>query len=368
MRILILNWRCPKNPRAGGAEFLTYEVAKRLVAGGNEVEWFSASFPGAASKEVLDGIRVVRAGRQWTVHLHAFRQYFRRLSRRFDVVIDEVNTIPFFTPLWADIPVTMLIYQLAREVWWYESPFPISLVGFVLEPLYLRIYRRVPVFTESRSTQSDLRRLGFSGPITVVPVGVESIDKGSATKAPVPTFLYVGRLASSKRVREIIQAFSSFRKSTGTGQLWLVGTGSDSYTRSLHSLTRRLRLDLVVRFWGHVSNPEKHLRMAQAHVLLMASVREGWGLVVTEANACGTPAIAYDVPGLRDSIKHGETGLLVPPSPTGLADGMIRLWSDRNLYERLTRGATRWGSTFTFDRSTDTFRDELDRTVLAGAQ
>ena len=147
MRILILNWRCPKNPRAGGAEVLTYEVAKRLVAGGHEVEWFSASFPGAEPEEDLDGIRVIRAGRQWTVHLYAFRRYFRQLRPSFDLVIDEVNTVPFFTPLWADVPVFMLIYQLAREVWWYESHFPISLFGFVLEPFYLRLYKRIPVFT-----------------------------------------------------------------------------------------------------------------------------------------------------------------------------------------------------------------------------
>src|SRR5438309_1221353 len=165
MRILILNWRCPKNPRSGGAELFTHEVAKRLVALGDEVEWFSASFRGASAEEDLDGVQIVRAGSQWTVHLHAFRRYRRRLKSRFDIVIDEVNTIPFFTPLWADVPVVMLIFQLAREVWWYESGFPVNALGFLAEAHYLRAYRNVPVITVSASTKGDLRSLGFRGEI-----------------------------------------------------------------------------------------------------------------------------------------------------------------------------------------------------------
>ena len=163
MRILILNWRCPRNPRAGGAEIVTHEIARRLVAWGHQVEWFSATFPGAANEEILDGIRILRSGRQWTVHWRAFRRYHRRLRGNFDAVIDEVNTVPFFTPLWAEIPRFMFIHQLAREVWWYESRFPVSGIGYLAEPLYLRLYRRSPVLTVSPSTREDLRSLGFVG-------------------------------------------------------------------------------------------------------------------------------------------------------------------------------------------------------------
>jgi len=349
MRILILNWRCPRNPRAGGAEFLTYQVAKRLVASGHEVEWFSAAFPGCKAREDLEGVLVVRAGRQWTVHLHAFRRYFRRMHSRFDLVIDEVNTVPFFTPLWAGIPVYMLIYQLAREVWWYESPFPINFLGFVLEPIYLRLYRRVPVLTESRSTRDDLQKLGFKGPIKVVPVGVEHAGQSPTPKASLPTFLYVGRLAPSKRVKDILRAFAIFRSRGGHGQLWIVGSGSDSYTRSLQSLSNRLRIGRHVRFWGHLSTIEKNRRMAEAHVLLMASVREGWGLVVSEANQFGTPAIVYDVPGLRDSVRNGVTGLIVEATPNHLAESMLSLMNDPYLYQCLAHGAQVWSRELTFD-------------------
>jgi glycosyltransferase involved in cell wall biosynthesis len=349
--ILILNWRCSLNPQAGGAETMTFEIARRLVAQGNHVEWFTAGYPGALAEEDLDGIHVIRSGRQWTVHWAAFQRYRGGLRNRFDAVIDEVNTVPFFTPIWADIPAVMLMFQLAREVWWYESRFPLSAIGYAAEPLYLRCYRHVPVLTISESTERDLRRLGFSGPIHIMPVGVEQIEGPAGTKGVIPTFLYVGRLAPSKRVSHIIRAFAAFRSACGPAQLWLVGDGAADYVRTLHSLVEQLGLSRDVQFLGRLPALQKQQRMAEAHVLLMASVREGWGLVVSEANACGTPAIVYDVPGLRDAVRPERTGLVVNPSPAQLAAGMIRLWKDPALYSRLAGEALRRSRSFSFDRA-----------------
>ncbi len=333
------------------------------MAGGHTVEWFSASFPGAAAVEELDGIRIVRAGRQWTVHWHAFNRYRRSLRGHFDAVIDEVNTMPFFTPFWAHIPTFMLIFQLAREVWWYESPFPISAVGYAIEPLYLMGYRHTPVFTISRSTEQDLRSRGFKGPITLIPIGIERVASASRPKADTPTFLYVGRLAPSKRIGHILQALAQFRQATGMGTLWLVGSGSEGYQRSLAKLARHLSIEGNVMFLGRVSSQEKHRLMAEAHALLMTSVREGWGLVVTEANACGTPAIVYDVPGLRDSVRDKSTGLVVAPTPADLSEAMMRLTSDPELYARLAAEGRRWSATFSFDDAADLVGAALQRTA-----
>jgi glycosyltransferase involved in cell wall biosynthesis len=271
------------------------------------------------------------------------------MAARFDVVIDQINTIPFFTPLWSDIPVVMLMHQLAREVWWYESVFPVSATGYLVEPLYLRLYSKVPVLTVSRSTEADLRKIGFKSSITVVPEGVEPIPSPNATKQVAPHFLYVGRLAPSKRIDHILKAMALFRKATGTGVLWLVGSGSDRYQRSLVKLARRLGIEDCVEFWGRVADAEKYRLMGEAHALLMTSVREGWGLVVTEANACGTPALVYDVPGLRDSVRDGVTGLIVPPRPEKLADAMVRITTDTHLYAGLRSEAQIWSRTFSFD-------------------
>jgi glycosyltransferase involved in cell wall biosynthesis len=359
VRILILNWRCPRNPKAGGAEIVTYEIARRLVARGQYIEWFASSVPGTSDEEDLDGIHIVRAGRQWSVHLAAFRRYKGRLRGSFDAVVDQVNTIPFFTPLWADIPSFMFIHQLAREVWWYESPFPINAIGYVAEPYYLRFYRKRPVLTVSTSTLNDLRELGFSGPITIVPEGLESAPQFSGQKADLFTFLYVGRMAPSKRIADIIRAFAFVRRTGKVAQLWLVGTGSTAYEFKLRALVTRLGLERDVHFFGRLSTEEKYRRMVEAHVLLMASVREGWGLVVLEANACGTPAVVYDAPGLRDAVRNEQTGLVCEPSAGKLSEAMLRLEADPGLYHRLASEARKWSTTFSYDKAAECFGDAI---------
>jgi glycosyltransferase involved in cell wall biosynthesis len=363
LRILILNWRCPTNPHAGGAEAFTFEVARRLVERGDSVEWFSASFDGAKTHETVDGIHIVRAGTRWSVHWNAFRRYRTTLSQRFDVVIDQVNTVPFFTPLWARIPTVMLIHQLAREVWWYESPFPLSLLGFVTEPLYLQVYRNRPILTVSPSTKADLIGLGFKGSVTIVPEGLEALSVVTEARSDAPTFLYVGRLAPSKRVSHVLKAFALFRLTHPHAQLRVIGEGSPRYVKRLRRLAAQLDLIGDANFLGRIPAREKHLEMARAHALILASAREGWGLVVTEANSYGTPAIAYDVPGLRDSIRHLETGLLVRPTPRSLADAMSKLWNDPTLFGRLSAAARSFSATFTFDRTTRAFQAGLMNAV-----
>jgi glycosyltransferase involved in cell wall biosynthesis len=273
--------------------------------------------------------------------------------------------MPFFTPLWAEVPVAMLIFQLAREVWWYESRLPMSAVGYAIEPTYLKAYRRTPVLTISKSTEEDLRRLGFTGPITIVPIGIQEVRGYHHAKTSVPTFLYVGRLAPSKRIGHIVEALALFRQANGSGQLWLVGTGSQNYMKSLQQLARTLDVDQHVTFWGRVSEDEKQRLMSEAHALVMTSVREGWGLVVTEANACGTPAVVYDVPGLRDSVLNEITGLVVPSEPPVLCAALLRLVNDPKLYKRLSAEGRRWSETLTFENSAAHVDHELRNIALS---
>lgn len=297
--------------------------------------------------------------------MQAFLRYRRSVRNRFDLVIDEVNTMPFFTPLWAGIPTFMLMFQLAREVWWYESPFPLSAVGYVAERLYLKRYQDVPVLTISKSTELDLRSLGFKGPITVVPIGIEEVVATHEAKADTPTFLYVGRLAPSKRIEHMLHALKQFRAVTGNGVLWLIGSGSDGYQRKLANLAGRLGIEGSVILWGRLSAGDKYRLMAQAHCLLMTSVREGWGLVVTEANACGTPAIVYDVPGLRDSVRNEATGLVVDPGPKYLSAAMLRMMADPALRARLAVEAKEWSSTFSFDNAASIVLGRLQEVQVA---
>lgn len=310
-------------------------------------------------------MRIVRAGRQWSVHWRAFRRYVGKLARNFDVVVDEVNTIPFFAPLWAGVPVLMFIHQLARGVWWYESLFPISLMGFLAEPWYLRIYRRTSAVTVSRSTRLDLKQLGLRGPISVIPEGLEPLTPVVSHRSDEPTFLYAGRLSPSKRVDHIIRAFALFIAKRQAGQLRLLGDGPDGYVKRLHQLTEKLGIRDRVVFLGRVSAADKHQQMADAHMLLVASAREGWGLVVTEASAYGTPSIAYDVAGLRDSVRNDVTGVLVHASPQSMAIAMLDLWDDPKRYATLSATAQSWSRDFSFERTAEAFRAALTNAAEA---
>jgi glycosyltransferase involved in cell wall biosynthesis len=203
--------------------------------------------------------------------------------------------------------------------------------------------------TVSASTKADLLRLKFTGSISIIPEGIEQIAHQQISKSTKPAFLYVGRLAPSKRVEDIIKAFAGFRRKVGVGNLRIVGSGSTSYQNSLVLLARTLGVQQHVAFCGRVSTLEKHRLMAEAHALLMTSVREGWGLVISEANACGTPAIVYDVPGLHDSVRHEVTGLVVPQQPEKLSDAMVRLTTDSDLYGRLVAAGRGLSMSLSYD-------------------
>jgi glycosyltransferase involved in cell wall biosynthesis len=168
-------------------------------------------------------------------------------------------------------------------------------------------------------------------------------------------------------VNEILQAFATYRQSKGEGRLVLVGNGSGSYVEQLQRLARELGVSDSVEFCGWLVGSAKYRQMSRAHALLMASAREGWGLVVTECNACGTPAIVYDVAGLRDSVRQLETGLVVTPTPACLAEGMLQLANDPELYQRLREAAQRWSQTFTYEAGTRIVLETIASVVTSGA-
>lgn len=361
MRILILNWRCPRHPQAGGAEVLTHRIAERLVKWGHTVTWFAGTFDGAAPEETIAGVRVLRQGGQASVHWRAWRWYRQFGRRQFDLVVDEINTIPFFAPLYADGSVVAFIMQLAREVWWHEAPFYLSPLGYALEPLYLQAYRRTPVITISDSTAASLRALGLNTR-AVIPMAVdfpaESVLPPLEEKEAVLTLVFVGRVVPSKRVDHMIRTLARLRELGTPAKLWIVGSADQTYKAALEAEIRKYQLGDAVRFWGSVDEEEKRRLLKRAHLLLACSVREGWGLTVTEANTVGTPAVVYDVPGLRDSTQHEVTGIVCQRnSPESLAAAVARLWRDRDLYQRLRQGAWAHSQTLNWDKTARAFWD-----------
>ena len=249
MRILVLNWRDVRSPRAGGAEHLTHEVASRLVLAGHAVTWFTSQPSGAATSERIDGVEIVRRGSELTTRLHA-PGFARR--RPFDIVIEQINTLPYFAPAWSCAPTLLWVNQLAREVWWYEAPLPAAAVGYVSEPVYLRAYRRVPVLTISNSTRDDLRHLGLRGRIDVMPMAVNTPAVESLEpKALDGRLVAVGRLTPSKRFDDAIRALGILRDIHQAATLTIAGEGRDR--GRLERLAVELGLGRAVRLPGSVS-------------------------------------------------------------------------------------------------------------------
>lgn len=357
MRIAALSWRYLGHPAAGGAEIVTHEVLRWLAAEGHTVVAFTAAHPGAAPEDELDGVRLVRRGGQATVHVHAWRWLRRRLDG-FDRVVDQINTIPFFTPLYVPREKRRFwIQQLAREYWWRETRGAfraLAPIGYVAEPVYLRAYRRTAGMTISESSRRDLEALGIHD-VAILPLAHDAQPLASlpARAGPPLRILIAGRLTPAKFVEEGIAAFAAVRNEVPHAELDIVGSGDAAYRSRLE---RRIAdQDLRgVTFHGRVGAERKHELMERAHVHLFTSHREGWGLVVSEAGALGTPSVGYDAPGVRDSVA--EPRLLAPVGDAqGLAERILWLWRDDRAYAAARRAAWERAREMSVDAMADAF-------------
>ena len=354
MNILILSWRDPKNPKAGGAEIVTHEHAKAWHKAGHNITLFTSSFKGAQAQEILDGIIIIRRGDPvFIVHLRAFLWYMFGRHEKFDLIIDHFHGIPFFTPLYIKQKKLAFIHEVAKDVWKLNSwPKPFHLIPFLLgtigEPwIFKLIYKSIPFLTVSESTKLDLIQWRIPAKnITIIYNGV-SIDHQARfpEKEKKKTLMFLGALEKDKGIEDAINAFRLIQSKEAGWQFWIVGRGQKKYKKILNQ---------DIKYWGYISGKEKCNLLARAHVLINPSIREGWGLVNIEANAMGTPVIAYDVPGCRDSVKQNEIGFLVKPRDyKGLADKSIELINNKILYEKFRKNAINWSKNFNWEKSTE---------------
>lgn len=357
MRVLWLTWKDMQNPLAGGAEVVASELAKRLVAEGHEVTFVAGSFPGAEPETVIDGYRVIRVGSRTTVYWHAYRYITRHLRDWPDLVIEEVNTIPFFSRLYLKRPRRRLLFHmLCREIWFYQMIFPLSLVGYVIEPLYVRLLRRDPVITISESTKQDLVRHGFRpDTIQIISEGL-SIDPISdlahVKKYSSPTMLSLGALRAMKRTLDQVKAFEIAKQTIPELKLKVAGDTSDQYGQKVLRYIEQSPFRADIEVLGRVSQGDKQRLMRECHCICVTSIKEGWGLIVTEAASQGTPAVVYNVDGLRDSVRDNQTGLICAKNtPESLADNITRLFADQSLYRTLQQNAWTWSKEITFEQS-----------------
>ncbi|MDA8169292.1 MAG: glycosyltransferase family 4 protein [Nitrospiraceae bacterium] len=345
MKILFLNRRDIKNPSGGGAEIYTHEVAKGFVDKGAEVTIFSSRFKNSLPEEKIEGIRYLRRGNEFIVHFLGFSHAFRH-KKDYDLIIDEFNGLGFFGFL---IPNSiLLIHQLYREFWFKELGV-FGLIPYFIEPFLLKFYRKRLAITISDSTRKDLEKLGFKKiRIVLVAIKTPPLDSPPAKEA-IPTVIFLGRLRSTKRPADAIKIFHFIRRELPEVRLWMVGRGPEE-----DRLKNLARSSEGIMFHGWVGEKEKLGLLARAHVLVVPSVREGFGINVIEAASRATPAVGYDVPGLRDSIKNGATGYLAS-GELDAAKKITSLLKDGALYRKMSANCLEYAGEFNWSRRAGEF-------------
>lgn len=358
MNILWFSWKDISHPEAGGAETVSHEIMLRLVKDGHKVKLITSRYPNAEEQAIIDGIQIYRTGSRYSVYLKALLYYKKNLQNWEDIVIDEMNTIPFLSAIYTKPKKRILLaYQLARKVWFYQMIFPFSVIGYLLEPILLRItssYYPLAV-TESLSTKNDMGRYGFDK-VNVFSIGMAlKPTNGITTKKDLSTILSLGAIRPMKRTLEAIKAFEFARDKNSNLNMIIAGDDSSKYARKVKKYANNSRHREAIDIKGRVSAKERKHLMKKAAIILVTSIKEGWGLIVTEANSQGTPAIVYDVDGLRDSVQDRVTGIITPDrNPKLMADAIIKtLGSDT--YETMRKNAHKKSKEYSFDSSYNSF-------------
>ncbi len=370
MNVLLVNWQDLENPQAGGAEIHLFEIFTRLAAAGHRVRLVCSGWKGSPTTATIGGIEVARTGRRNSFAILG-RGAVRRAVRqeRPDIVVEDVNKLPLFVPMLTEAPCCALIPHLFGETAFQEAPWPMAAVVWAAERPLPAIYRRAGFHAISESTRDDLVGRGIRADrIRVIHPGVDSVrfaPSPAEPRARDPRFLYVGRLKRYKGIGLAIEALALARTTRPDLRLDIAGTGD--FRPELERLVVRLGQQEAVTFLGFVSEERKVSLLRGAWANVFPSPKEGWGITVVEAAACGTPSIASDSPGLRDSVRHMETGYLVPHGDVpALAGRMLELTGDAALVARLGRGARRFAERLTWERTaTATERHLLD--IIAGA-
>ena len=362
-QILILNWRDIKHPLAGGAEISLFEHAKKWVNSGTKVTWFSSCFERSKPQETIKGVRIVRRGSQFTVHLTAFIYYMEGKLGSPDVVIDSFHFIPFFTPLYFRKPIIIgLINEIAGRLWFSNIFWPLGLIGYAVEQLSFLFYKHRYFITASNSTKQALTEKGISrNKIFLVPHGVSILNtRNKIKKEKGPTIIFLSRVSADKGIDDAILAFKYVSDIIPQVEMWIVGKEEKrGYLTNL--VSKILNNKKNIKYFGFVNQKKKFELLKRAWILVHPSKKEGWGLNVIEAGSQHTPTVGYDVEGLRDSIISNKTGMLSRPNPQDLSKKIIDLLQDTKKRMTMGKEAYSWSQKFSWEESTTKSLDALKR-------
>ncbi|MFV1987367.1 MAG: glycosyltransferase family 4 protein [Gemmatimonadota bacterium] len=371
LRILLINWQDRLNPEAGGAEVHLHEVFGRLAARGHDVRAVVGGWAGAPSKASLDGIAITRVGSRHTFPLRVRRAVGRALvDRPADVVIEDINKVPLYTPRWVASPVVALVPHLFGATAFREASWPLATLVWASERLIPAAYQQTPFQVISEGTADDLVARGIPRErIAIISPGIDhSVFRPTRTgeREATPTILYVGRLKKYKGLEVVLEALAKLDVGMSPVRLDVAGRGDDQ--ARLARLARDLGLESRVRFLGWISEEEKVRRLQRAWVTVYPSPKEGWGIVNVEAAACGTPVVASDSPGLRESVKAGLSGYLVPHEDVGAwVAALAPLIADHAAADQMREGCIGHAAGFPWDRAARETEEHLGSVLAVSA-
>jgi len=355
----------------GGAEVHLHEILSRLVRWGHEVTWLACSYPNAAAEETgEDGIRYRRSGRWELANFHVPRLLRDEQKRRpYDVVLDDINKIPFFSPLHTRLPVLGVVPHLfGRTVFRETGPLSATYVYLMEKPIPW-IYRDARFMVISRSTADDLTERGIARDrIDTVECGMDHsryIVDDPPPRNPHPTLIHLGRLRRYKSVDVALRAFAQIRRTLPNAEMHIIGDGPDQ--ARLEGLARELGVAEAAHFRGYLPREEIVDQLYRTHLFLNPSPKEGWGLTVIEANECGVPTVASRRPGLVDSVRDGETGFLADyGDPDDFAQRALTLLTDPPQWRVFSENAVRWARGFDWEDTARGTEELLERCVREG--
>lgn len=354
MRILILNWRDLRHPRAGGAEVRLHEIYSRLVENGHEVTLIASGFPGGLSEEWVTGLRVLRRGTDVT-HLYCAWKELRQQIKQvhYDVVVEDLNKLPYLSPLFHSRPRWIQMHHLWGASIFRESSKLAALVVWASEKCIPLFYRKTEFCVVSPSTRRELAELG------IAQNRIQVIYNGTflSRYCPDPSVqrekrvLWLSRVQKYKGILDAVAGFKIFAERNPTYKMWIAGSGP--FAPEVKALVAKDPfLAERVEFLGFVDEDTKLRLYRSCAFLLQTSYKEGWGLTVLEANACGTPVIAQAAPGLVDSVLDGQTGLLYPMGDLGaMAECMERLIQSNAYWTQLSLGGLEWAASLTWEKA-----------------
>ncbi len=348
-RIHLVAWRDLDDPEAGGSELHAHMIAARWAAAGLDVTFRTSAVPGAPAALTRDGYRVLRRSGRYAVFPGAAWEGIRMGHRPGDALVEIWNGMPFLSPLWYRGPRIVFLHHVHAEMWGMVLPPTLAKLGNAMERhVAPRFYRHSRVVTLSESSRAEI--VGLLGlpeeNVTVAPPGVDDRFTPGGHRSATPLVVAVGRLVPVKRFDELLRTLAKAKTDQPDLEAVLIGEG---YERAaLEALRSELGADDWVHMPGRVPDEDLVSWYRKAWVVASTSQREGWGMTLTEAAACGTPAVATDIAGHRDAVVDGESGLLVEDLGQ-FSVALGRVLGDDVLRSRLTKGALARSRWFTWD-------------------